>query len=101
MLKNGIPVSVSLASSLAAENIHPAGAPPKERVLTVALLAVAIAVLVSGIAKLLIYLINLVTNLSFFGHISAGASSPANNHLGLLVIIAPAAGGVLVGLMAF
>src|SRR6202012_884199 len=52
------------------------------------------------IAKLLIYLINFVTNVSFHGSFSTAASTPADNSLGIWVIIVPVAGGLIVGLMA-
>lgn len=58
------------------------------------------AVLVGFMAKGLIYLINFVTNLSFFGVVSVHESSPATNQLGHWVILIPIVGGLLVGLMA-
>ncbi|MGD0291858.1 MAG: chloride channel protein [Candidatus Binataceae bacterium] len=45
-------------------------------------------------------LIGLVTNLSFYGRLSASFVSPAANQLGLLVLVVPVIGGVVVGLMA-
>ncbi len=56
---------------------------------------------ISVIAKLLVWLINLITNISFYGTFAATFHSPAGNHLGLWVIIVPAIGGIIVGLMAF
>ena len=51
------------------------------------LLITSVAVLVglgAGIvAKVLLALIGLITNLSFFGRLSMAFSSPAGNHLGL------------------
>jgi CIC family chloride channel protein len=47
-----------------------------------------------------VYLINLVTNLVFHGNASLEYHSPADNHLGLWVILMPALGGLLVSLMA-
>jgi chloride channel protein, CIC family len=54
----------------------------------------------SFIALALIWLINLVTNVAFFGRFSAEASSPANSHLGLGLILVPVAGSLIIGLMA-
>ncbi|WP_198001396.1 chloride channel protein [Nibribacter ruber] len=65
-----------------------------------AALAVGVAVVISFIAKLLVYLIDLVTNISFFGVLSTEYMSPANNTLGLWVIVVPVIGGAIVGLMA-
>src|SRR6185437_2371122 len=42
----------------------------------------------------------LITNLSFYGRFSTEFSSPADNHLGLWVILVPVVGGVIVGIMA-
>lgn len=72
----------------------------KKRLLQISLLSIAVAILISIIAKGLVLLINLVTNICFYGNFDFTFNSPANNHLGLWVIILPALGGVLVGLMA-
>ena len=45
-------------------------------------------------------LIGFITNLSFYGRISSDFSSPAENHLGAWVIVIPALGGIVVGIMA-
>src|SRR5690348_13007707 len=45
-------------------------------------------------------LIGFITNLSFYGRVSSDFSSPAGNHLGLWVILIPALGGIIVGIMA-
>jgi CIC family chloride channel protein len=100
-LNTGIPISISLTPTLEAENVQPEKIKNKARLLTIALLAVMVAVFVSFIAKLLVYLIDLFTNISFYGNFSLTHTSPANNTLGWLVIIVPAVGGVIVGLMAF
>lgn len=72
----------------------------KTRLLFISALCILIACLISIIAKGLIYLINIVTNISFYGILDTGFHSPANNHLGWWVIIIPAIGGIIVGLMA-
>lgn len=73
----------------------------KQRLVYISLLAVLVAAGISVLAKLLIYLINIITNLSFFGHFSLDESSPAGNGLGAWVILVPAIGGVVIGLMAY
>lgn len=100
ILHNGIPISISLTPTLEAENIQPEKTGDKKRLLTIAALAVAIAICISCIAKLLVSLIDLVTNISFYGKLSAVHSSPADNSLGIWVIIIPVIGGIVVGLMA-
>ena len=72
----------------------------KTRLIFISALCILIAGLISVIAKGLIYLINIVTNISFYGMLDAGFHSPANNHLGLWVIVIPAIGGIIVGIMA-
>ena len=42
----------------------------------------------------------LVTNAAFLGRISTRSVAPAEHHLGWLVILVPALGGLIVGLMA-
>lgn len=100
ILNNGIPVSVSLNATMEAAHIHPGKTGDKKRLLTIAVLAVAIATCISLVARALVSLIDLVTNIAFYGRWSDAATSPANNHLGWWVILLPAAGGVIVGLMA-
>jgi chloride channel protein, CIC family len=97
---NRIPVSVSLDPTLEAEHIQPKTAQNKKRLLTISCLAILIAACISLIAKLLVYLINLITNISFHGNFSIAHSSPADNALGIWVIVVPAIGGIVVGLMA-
>jgi CIC family chloride channel protein len=98
---NGIPISISLQPTLDAENIAPQLSVHKQRLLTISLLSVFVAICISFIAKFLIYLINLVTNISFYGKWSIVHSTPVNNLLGIGVIIVPVVGGIIVGLMAF
>src|SRR5438128_2055888 len=70
------------------------------RIFFVTGLALINAIIVGVIARLLIYLIAFVTNTSFFGTFSFHESSPSDNAMGIWVIIIPAIGGVIVGLMA-
>lgn len=100
ILNNGIPISISLTPTLEAENIKPHTSQNKRRLVTIASLSVLIAICISFIAKFLIYLINLITNISFHGTFSVAYSGPANNSLGWFVIIVPVIGGIIVGLMA-
>ena len=97
---NSIPIAVSLDPTLEAENIYPKTPPGKKRLLVISALAILVAACISIIAKLLIYLINLITNISFYGTFSIAGSSPADNTAGLWVILIPALGGVIIGLMA-
>jgi H+/Cl- antiporter ClcA len=70
------------------------------RVIMISLLSVALAGCAALAAEVLMRLIGLVTNLSFYGRASDKFASPVGNHLGLWVIGIPVIGGVIVGLMA-
>lgn len=99
MLNNGIPVSVSLLPALQNEggttkNYN------KKRLLQLSAIAVLIAIVISFVARLLVNLIELFTNIAFFSKFSIAPASPADNSYGLLVIIVPVTGGIIVGLMA-
>jgi H+/Cl- antiporter ClcA len=98
--KNVLPVSVGLQPSLDAENMKPKIPQNKKRLVSISLLAIAIGIVVSLVAKFLMYIINLITNISFYGTL-AGAGNPSNNHLGIWGIFIPAIGGLIVGLMIY
>jgi H+/Cl- antiporter ClcA len=96
--ETGIPVS-PLLNDLEQNNFK-RSFPLKKRLLYISALAVIVAVAISCIAKFLVALINVVTNISFYGLFDLSFHSPANNHLGLWVIAIPAIGGIVVGFMA-
>ncbi len=96
----GIPVAPAFGAALEAENMTTPRPLMNIRVLYLCLLSICTAIIVGFIAKLLIWLIALCTNLAFFGHLSGASSSPADNNLGLWVILVPIAGGILVGIIA-
>lgn len=100
VLNSGIPISISLNPTLEAENIQPQLPRNKKRLLTIALLAVTIAIAISFIAKFLMDLVYFITRLSFYGELGISHVTPVDNHLGWWVILIPAAGGLIVGLMA-
>ncbi len=64
------------------------------------LLAVVVGVVATGVAVLLLALIALVTNLFYHGTISIEAVPPDPRSLGLLSILVPVTGGLIIGLMA-
>lgn len=67
---------------------------------TISLLAAVIGILAGIIAFLLYKLIGLFTNIAFYHRLSFSFASARNNHLGLLVIVTPVIGGIIVGIMA-
>ncbi|MVN21376.1 chloride channel protein [Mucilaginibacter arboris] len=100
MPETGIPVSPILEKIMDSKAGPQKNIVAKKRLLKISVLAVLVAAAISIIAKFLIYLINLVTNISFYGKFDINYHSPANNHLGLWAILIPAIGGVIVGFMA-
>lgn len=71
-----------------------------KRVIYLAVQAIINAFLIGLVAKGLVYLIDLITNISFYGKFSWEPSSPAHHNLGLAVIVIPIIGSLLVGLIA-
>jgi CIC family chloride channel protein len=70
------------------------------RILLLSFMALVIGSLSAVIAKILVLLIAIFTNLTFYQRLSSDFVSPSNHHLGKLVIIAPVVGGLIIGLMA-
>ncbi|HZR43609.1 MAG TPA: chloride channel protein [Ktedonobacteraceae bacterium] len=72
----------------------------KPRVLFISLLAIVVGVLSAFVALILLRLIGLFTNLFFFQRWDTTLVSPTGNTLGLLEILVPVIGGLIIGLMA-
>jgi len=70
------------------------------RLVRLSAFALVIGVISTAGAILLLGAIRLFTNVFFFQTISLAQHSPADNHLGAYVILIPALGGLVVGLMA-
>ena len=70
------------------------------RVIRISALAIVIGVFSAFIAWLLLRLIAFFTNLFFFQRLDTATVSPADNHLGCLVVLVPVVGGLIIGLMA-
>jgi hypothetical protein len=60
------------------------------RVLPISLMAIAIGLISSGVAWLLLKLIGLFTNLFYYQRVNTALSSPAGNHLGAFAVAVPA-----------
>lgn len=71
-----------------------------KRILLLSLMAVVVGVMSAVVAKGLVWLIAVFTNLTFYQRFSSDFISPTNHHLGPLVIFAPVVGGLIIGLMA-
>ncbi len=74
--------------------------PVNKRVVYISIQAILNAVVIGLLAKILVSLILLITNIAFYGKFSFQAASPASHQLGWLVVLVPVAGSVLVGIMA-
>src|ERR1044072_1675388 len=71
-----------------------------KRILLLSLMATVIGAVSAFVAKALVWLIAVITNLTFYQRFSSDFVSPANHHLGVFVILAPIVGGLIIGLMA-
>ena len=72
-----------------------------KRVLTLSGMAFIIGAASAVIAWVLVWLIAVITNVSFYGHWSSVFQSPDHHHLGYWMILVPVVGGLIIGLMAF
>ena len=108
-MEQGTPLSPPAAENIADKSqertLEPEHFPSRRRtfdmrVVVLTLLAAAIGLAAGGAAVVLLKLIGLMTNLFFYGRLSTSFVSPAANQLGLLVLVVPVIGGVVVGLMA-
>lgn len=95
-----IPISPLLEEALQSEMFINEKPAVNKRVFFLSLQAAFNALVIGIIAKALVLLIDLITNISFYGNLSFKPSLPANNTLGWIVIFVPVAGSLIVGLMA-
>src|SRR6185312_2688693 len=70
------------------------------RVIILSALAIVIGLLGAVVALVLLKLIGLFTNLFFYQRWDTTLVSPAGNQLGILVVIVPVIGALIVGFMA-
>jgi CIC family chloride channel protein len=70
------------------------------RVFLISLIAIVLGLIGGVVALILLRLIGLITNLTFFGRWNFTLIVPAGNKLGVFEILIPVAGSIVVGLMA-
>ena len=70
------------------------------RLLLIGGMAVVVGGLGAAVALVLLRLIDFMTNLFFFGRLSFGPASPADNTLGPMVIAVPVIGALIIGFIA-
>ncbi|KYF93667.1 chloride channel protein [Sorangium cellulosum] len=95
-----IPVAPSMSPALEDLRVPAPKAAVDRRVVLVSGLAMAVAGAAFLAAELLTTLIAVITNLAFFGRLSSAPASPAEHHIGALVLVVPIAGALVVGVMA-
>jgi len=71
-----------------------------KRVLLLSLMALFIGALSAVVAKALVWLIAIFSNITFYQRFSSELISPAGHHLGAFVVLPPIIGGLIIGLMA-
>jgi hypothetical protein len=99
MKTESIPLSISL-SGFYRKALARRKMPVDRRVFYLSIQVILNAMVIGVVAKGLVYLIDGITNLAFYGRLSLAPGGPAGNHLGLAVILVPIVGAVVVGLMA-
>jgi len=70
-----------------------------KRVLLLSLMALFIGALSAVVAKALVWLIAIFSNITFYQRFSSELISPAGHHLGAFVVLPPILGGLIIGLM--
>jgi H+/Cl- antiporter ClcA len=95
-----LPIDNALALDVAAVNAPPSESTVDLRLPTISAVSIAIGIGGGIIAKILIALINLITNIVFYSRVSTVARGPMHAHVGAWVLVIPVAGAVVVGLMA-
>ncbi|EIL89864.1 chloride channel [Rhodanobacter fulvus Jip2] len=107
---DALPVAPALGLSLDAAQMPRKSTLVTHRILLISVLAIALGALAAWAAQLLMFMINVITDLAFYGRVSdvigptaregSFVLSPAGNQLGAWVILIPAIGGLLAGIMA-
>ncbi len=96
----GLPVSPSMGPALVMAKVSTHATPIDWRVVLICIIATAVGAAAGWAAQLLIKLIRLITNLSFYGRWSLQYADARNHHLGLWIIIIPVIGAAIIGLFA-
>ncbi|MEO7072082.1 MAG: chloride channel protein [Rhodanobacter sp.] len=107
---DALPIAPALGLSLDAAQMPRKSTLVTHRILLISVLAILLGAVAAWAAQLLMFMINLITDICFYGRVSdvigrdthAGSFvlSPAGNQLGAWVILVPAIGGVVASVMA-
>ncbi len=74
--------------------------PHRHSVLFLSASSIGLAGVTTVVAWALVQLIYLITNFAFYQRLALTPVSPADNHLGLVVVFVPVIGGLIIGFMA-
>ncbi|MGC8549443.1 MAG: chloride channel protein [Acidobacteriaceae bacterium] len=80
---------------------HQFGVALEPQVVKICVIAAFVGFIGGLVAQGLLELIYFFTNLFFYGKLSFAITYPTNNHIGLWVVVVPALGGLLVGLLIY
>jgi H+/Cl- antiporter ClcA len=97
---DGLPVAPSMGPALASAGVAWQPRVDQHRIIVMSGLAVLVGFCGAAAAEILLRLINLATNFFFYHRFSLADVSPADNALGIVVLVVPVIGGIIVGLMA-
>src|SRR3954463_2658244 len=86
---NALPVSPSLGPAIEAAEVEYTPAAVDNRLLVICALSMGVAVAAAVVAQVLVRLIALITNFSFYGNFHIHHTGPWDNHLGPWVIVIP------------
>jgi H+/Cl- antiporter ClcA len=105
-----LPLAPGLRTTLDAADMSRRQSLASRRTVMIALIAIVLGVVAAWIARLLMLLINVLTDLLFYGNLDTALSdaslhhglvmSPTTAHIGAWVIVMPAIGGLIAGVMA-
>src|SRR5690242_8992051 len=98
--KAGLTIAPSLDLVIEAAQVPPETSRFEVRTIWLCGIAIGLGLLAAVVAQLLVKLIAIITNLSFYGVLSFDNRGPADNRLGLFVIGIPIVGALVVGFMA-
>ncbi|HXE20306.1 MAG TPA: chloride channel protein [Castellaniella sp.] len=104
-----VPIAPGLDATMDEAHVERKSTLMSHRTVWIGLLSILLGVVAAEIAQLLMFMINIITDITFYGRISDVTAvkhtgsfvlSPADHHLGLWVILMPAIGGLIAGAMA-
>jgi CIC family chloride channel protein len=97
---DGLPVDPSLADAVASLTVPAEESTISHRLITIVGLAVLLGVAGGLVAKLLLSLIALISNLVFYGRLSLRLLPVTTEHVGAAVLVIPILGALVIGVMA-